>query len=147
MIHLKGISCNLVLFTSFIRSEETGNSLVNCAACQSLQAQINHWSCDVNCKVINSQNGKWLLFYPCLICLLTLTITEAFDLPKASLFSNYKVMLVLGHLRVNWIQIQVMWYLSSCWLVVNNHGYYYVTFWWKHILHRKCSVIRPSYDN
>ena len=43
---------------SVIRSEETGNSLVNCAACQSLQAKIDHWSSDVNCKVINSQNGK-----------------------------------------------------------------------------------------
>ena len=51
MIHLKGISCILVLFVSFIRSEETGNSLVNCAACQALQAKIDHWSCDVNCKV------------------------------------------------------------------------------------------------
>ena len=59
MIHLKGISCILVLFVSFIRSEETGNSLLNCAACQTLQAKIDHWSCNVNCKVINSQNGKW----------------------------------------------------------------------------------------
>ena len=53
---------------------------------------------------------------------LTVRITEAFCLPKPSLFSNYKVILFLCHLRVNWIQIQVVWYLSSCWLVVNNHA-------------------------
>ena len=45
---------------------------------------------------------------------------EAFGLPKPSLFSNYKVMLFLFHLRVNWIQIQVTWYLSSHWLVLND---------------------------
>ena len=48
----------IVSVVSLVQGEETGNSLVNCAACQSLQAQIDHWSCDVNCKVINSQNGK-----------------------------------------------------------------------------------------
>ena len=40
--------------------------------------------------------------------ILTITITEALRLPKWSLFFNYKVMLLLCHLRVNWIQIQVM---------------------------------------
>ena len=44
---------------SVIRSEETGNSLVNCAACLSVQTQVDNWSCDVNCKVVNSQNGKY----------------------------------------------------------------------------------------
>ena len=36
--------------------------------------------------------------------ILTITITEAFGLPKPSLSSNYKVMLFLCCLRVNWIQ-------------------------------------------
>ena len=62
-----------------------------------------------------------LVFYPWVMYILTIRITEAFGLPKLSLFSKYKVMLLLCHHRVNWIQIQVMWYLSSCWLVVNNH--------------------------
>ena len=44
---------------SVIRNEETGNSLVNCAACLSVQTQVDNWSCDVNCKVVNSENGKW----------------------------------------------------------------------------------------
>ena len=62
------------------------------------------------------------VFYPWVMLILTARITEAFGLPKPSLFSNYKVVLLLCHLRVNWIQIQVMWYLSSCWLVVINHA-------------------------
>ena len=33
--------------------------------------------------------------------ILTIRITEAFSLPKLSLFSNYKVMMFLCHLRVN----------------------------------------------
>ena len=33
--------------------------------------------------------------------ILTVGITEAFGLPKPSLFSNFKVMLLLCHLRVN----------------------------------------------
>ena len=40
-----------------VRGEETGNSLVTCAACQTLQAQIDNWSCDINCKVANGNNG------------------------------------------------------------------------------------------
>ena len=34
----------------------------------------------------------------------------------------YKEMLLLCHPTVNWIQIQVTWYLASHWLVVNNHA-------------------------
>ena len=40
-----------------VKAGSTGNSLVNCAACQAVQTQIDNWSCDVNCKVINAQNG------------------------------------------------------------------------------------------
>ena len=75
------------------------------------------------------------------MCILTVRITEAFGLPKPSLFSNYKVILFLCHLRLNWIQIQVTWYLSSCWLVVNSHRCYYVTFWHDHILCGKYTVV------
>ena len=49
----------ILLMISVIRNEETGNSLVNCAACLSVQTQVDNWSCDVNCKVVNSENGKW----------------------------------------------------------------------------------------
>ena len=48
----------ILLMISVIRNEETGNSLVNCAACLSVQTQVDNWSCDVNCKVVNSENGK-----------------------------------------------------------------------------------------
>ena len=34
----------------------------------------------------------------------------------------YNEMLLLCHPTVNWIQIQIMWYLSSHWLVGNNHA-------------------------
>ena len=56
------------------------------------------------------------------IFFLTVRITEAFSLPKPSLFCNYKVMLLLCHLSVNWIQIQVRWYFSRHWLAVTNHS-------------------------
>ena len=39
--------------------------------------------------------------YECTIMHITVRITEAFGLPKPKLFSNYKVMLFLCHLRVN----------------------------------------------
>ena len=63
----------------------------------------------------------WPFLYPWVMYLLTIRIIEAFGLPKLSLFSQYKVMLLVCHHRANWIQIQVMCYLSSCWLIVTNH--------------------------
>ena len=47
-----------------------------------------------------------IMFYPWVTVFITIWITEAFGLPTPSLFSKYKVMLLLCHLRVNWIQIQ-----------------------------------------
>ena len=41
------------------------------------------------------------LFFPGVMYLLIIRITEAFGLLKPSLFSNCKVMLLLCHLRVN----------------------------------------------
>ena len=50
--------CLLAFFQYVVvRGEETGNSLVTCSACQSVQAQIDNWSCDINCKVANGNNG------------------------------------------------------------------------------------------
>ena len=50
--------CLLAFFQYVVvRAEETGNSLVTCTACQSVQAQIDNWSCDINCKVANGNNG------------------------------------------------------------------------------------------
>ena len=46
-----------------VQAAETGNSLVTCAACQTLQAQIDNWSCDINCRVANSNNGTFWRFY------------------------------------------------------------------------------------
>ena len=41
-----------------VKGESTGNSLVNCAACQLLQPKVDHWACEVNCKTRIEQNGK-----------------------------------------------------------------------------------------
>ena len=50
--------CLLAFFQYVVvRGEETGNSLVTCTACQSVQAQIDNWSCDINCKVASGNNG------------------------------------------------------------------------------------------
>ena len=46
------------------------------------------------------------MFYPWVTVFITVRITKAFGLPKPSLFSKYKVMLLLCHLRINWIEIQ-----------------------------------------
>ena len=55
------IYSGILILQSFVinvLSVETGNSLVTCAACQSLQAQINNWSCDINCQVVKGSSGK-----------------------------------------------------------------------------------------
>ena len=53
--------CSFIIFASmmilFVKSENNGNTLVNCAACQSVQVQ--DWSCDVNCQVIKGSNGEY----------------------------------------------------------------------------------------
>ena len=53
--------CSLIIFANmmimFVKSENNGNTLVNCAACQSVQVQ--DWSCDVNCHIIKGTNGKY----------------------------------------------------------------------------------------
>ena len=47
-----------------VRGAETMNSMVTCTACQTLQAQIDNWSCDINCKVANGNNGIFdIVFY------------------------------------------------------------------------------------
>ena len=43
---------------ALIQAAQTGNSLVTCAACQGLQAQIDNWSCDINCQVAKGSSGK-----------------------------------------------------------------------------------------
>ena len=54
-----GKICFLVsLQINLAQVSETGNSLVTCAACQTLQAQIDNWSCDINCRVANGNNGS-----------------------------------------------------------------------------------------
>ena len=42
---------------SQVLAETTGETLVNCAACQIVSTQID-WKCDVNCQVIGGSNGK-----------------------------------------------------------------------------------------
>ena len=41
-----------------VQAAQTGNSLVTCAACQGLQAQIDNWSCAINCQVTKGNSGK-----------------------------------------------------------------------------------------
>ena len=70
---------------------------------------------------IQSMSGRYASYWNAF--LFAYKITKAFGLPKQSLFSNYRVMLLLCHLRVNWIQAVkvriVMWYhLASYWLLV-----------------------------
>ena len=48
---------------SLAQEAETGNSLVTCATCQTLQAQIDNWSCDINCQVANGNNGKMIYYF------------------------------------------------------------------------------------
>ena len=74
------------------------------------------------------------LFYPWVMYLLTVGIAEAFGLSKPSLFSNYKVMLLLCCLRVN--SLQNVTIRKSCgaypvtdWLLIIMH-YKYITFCW-----------------
>lgn len=43
-----------------VNTESMQNSLVNCAACQTVQLQVDNWSCDVNCQVIQGQNGEYV---------------------------------------------------------------------------------------
>ena len=50
----------LVLCKDISWAGETGNSLVTCAACQTLQTQIDDWSCDINCRVANGNNGMYV---------------------------------------------------------------------------------------
>ena len=57
-----GISFLVFLRIILAQGAETGNSLVTCAACQTLQAQIDNWSCDINCRVANGNNGKFSSF-------------------------------------------------------------------------------------
>ena len=55
--------CLLAFFHCvLVRGEETGNSLVTCTACQSVQAQIDNWSCRVNRQVANGNNGILSLY-------------------------------------------------------------------------------------
>ena len=49
--------CSLLI--NLIRAQSTGNTLVNCAACQMVQVQ--DWSCDVSCQVIRGNNGMYPL--------------------------------------------------------------------------------------
>ena len=50
---------------------------------------------------IARQTLNEVLFYPWVTVFITVRITKAFGLPKPSLFSKYKVMLLLCCLRVN----------------------------------------------
>ena len=55
------IYSGILIIQSFVinvLSAQTGNSLVTCAACQGLQAQIDNWSCDINCQVAKGSSGK-----------------------------------------------------------------------------------------
>ena len=78
--------------------------------------------------------------------ILTVRITEAFVLPKPSLFSNYKVMLFLCRLRVNKLNLTQLkfksrgTYLVADWLVLIIQ-YCYIIFWQEHISGGKCFVI------
>ena len=39
-----------------VRAQETGNSLVSCAACQNVKVQ--DWSCEAKCLVTKGNSGK-----------------------------------------------------------------------------------------
>ena len=62
------------------------------------------------------------MFYPLVMYLLTVRITEAFDLPKPSLFLNYKVMLLLCHLRVKLNSTDITARKQSCGKVMFSQG-------------------------
>ena len=74
--------------------------------------------------------------------LLTVIITEAFGLPKPSLFCNVQrdVASLPSYSKLNlkcdsW---EVTWYLTSCLLVVINHAIQIATFWREDIFGVKC---------
>ena len=50
------------------QAAERGNSLVTCTACQTVQAQIDNWSCDINCRVANGNNGTCCGFVRSISC-------------------------------------------------------------------------------
>ena len=76
---------------------------------------------------------KHTVFYPWVMYLLTVRITEAFGLPKQSLFCNVQrdVASLPSYSKLNpkcdhW---EVTWYLTRCLLVVINHVIQMATFW------------------
>ena len=56
-MNLFGVLAVMVVVVVGVKAESPGNSLLNCAACQTVQAKTE-WACDVNCQVIKGQNGK-----------------------------------------------------------------------------------------
>ena len=77
------------------------------------------------------------MFYPWVMYLLTVRITEAFGLPKPILFCNVQrdVASLPSYSKLNlkcdsW---EVTWYLTSCLLIVINHAIQIATFWWDNI--------------
>ena len=71
-------------------------------ACENITFPASQRYAVGNKLTISQANSHlWFLFYPWVMCILTVRITEAFGLPKPSLFSNYKVMLLLCRLRGN----------------------------------------------
>ena len=63
MTNLKGIFYIFVILMPFVYGEEAGTSLVNCAACLSVETEIDNYSCKVNCQVLDSQNGIYEIIY------------------------------------------------------------------------------------
>ena len=93
--------------------------------------------------LLTRNKSIYCLFYPWVMYLLTVRITKAFGLPKPSLFSNYKVMLLLCNLRVNWIQniylLASLMVLSKSYDTNSNtlEGWYFGT---------KCHLARETYS-
>ena len=61
---LRNMTVNFVFWATLaiwgVATTEIGSSssVVNCAACRSVQMQVDSWQCKVNCHVISGQNGK-----------------------------------------------------------------------------------------
>ena len=42
-------------------AENTGNNVVSCAACRTVELQVESYKCDINCNFVGTINGEWLL--------------------------------------------------------------------------------------
>ena len=49
----------LVTMVTVTCAENLSNTVVNCAACRTVEQQVTSWDCKVNCEVTQGSNGEF----------------------------------------------------------------------------------------